>query len=183
MAHYEMLTQTAMDPHETTNCSACPLLALPAELRVYIYELALTADGPLDVNDERINAKQPALTHTNRQIRIEALPVSYGKNTFGIARYGDKSLRSGWLRATVPYLPLLQALVFTCKYHQHMTMLRQERTGMSWSGIENNTACALALGRCHRHMEMVAQETELFNQRGKKLKVGFLKFVFGLLCK
>lgn len=67
----------------------CRLLELPAELRIRIYELALSSVEVLDIleDDEdeyegRSIATQPALTRTNHQIRVECLPVFYEVNSF-----------------------------------------------------------------------------------------------------
>lgn len=64
-------------------------LDLPRELRDAIYELALVADGPIDVLRLQ-NASSssgpanlaPVLLRLSRQILHEALPVLYGLNTF-----------------------------------------------------------------------------------------------------
>ena len=69
---------------ETDN--TCYLLELPAELRNYIYELAMSSDllvvvGP---ESEPDHGHQSALTKVNRQTREETLPIFYGKNTFRV---------------------------------------------------------------------------------------------------
>lgn len=64
----------------------CHLLKLPAELRNYIYELAIVQPSGIVIGPWRKlppskePQKQPALTRTCRQVRSEALPIFYGKN-------------------------------------------------------------------------------------------------------
>lgn len=71
-----------------------PLQRLPVKLRVYIYELALTQDSPLEFRYDlcspelhsgtflsmRGDKSTGALTRTSRQLRAEALPVLYSSN-------------------------------------------------------------------------------------------------------
>lgn len=55
------------------------LLALPAELRVKIYELVLISDKPIDIDT---NLKQPGLLLVSRQLRNEAHGIWYKRNKF-----------------------------------------------------------------------------------------------------
>lgn len=80
------------------------LSKLPAELRIQIFELALTSPTAYGVGDQRpINrqAVQPPLTRTCRQIRKEALPVFYECNTFNFYlnfEYGVERVRK-WMQS------------------------------------------------------------------------------------
>ncbi|KAK4950757.1 hypothetical protein LTR10_010750 [Elasticomyces elasticus] len=85
------------------------LLTIPPELRTRIWELALeitdtppvirrdsaNKDETLKVRSYNVDdqAVQPSLTKTNRQVRVETLPMFYGRNTFEVG-YG---LGSKWL--------------------------------------------------------------------------------------
>ncbi|KAK3673099.1 hypothetical protein LTR78_006939 [Recurvomyces mirabilis] len=87
------------------SASVSPLLALPIELQLTIYELAVASPEPLLLNcacnsSYRNNFKElkkdteawkngtkhaphePGLMKTNRQIRNLTLPIFYGQNTF-----------------------------------------------------------------------------------------------------
>lgn len=76
----------------TTNAGTAEplLLKLPPELRNYIYELALVEPYTMDLEAEDVAGRiaevvlQPDLTRTCKQIRQEALPIFYGRNTFEI---------------------------------------------------------------------------------------------------
>ncbi|KAK5137729.1 hypothetical protein LTR08_007300 [Meristemomyces frigidus] len=85
-----------------------PLLKLPAELLNTIYELAISNEKPIYIEDRDV-AKTPALLHTCQQTRNDASPIYYGQNTFigTIGReyhpYGRRRVNSwifgwrGWL--------------------------------------------------------------------------------------
>src|ERR1700761_2254315 len=71
-------------------------LELPAEIRDYIYEFALTSGKPLVAfrldeyqRDSYEEATQPPLTRVNRQIRDESLPIFYQSND--IVLHNDSS--------------------------------------------------------------------------------------------
>ena len=77
MASYNI--QTALDQ------SSSPLMRLPAELRLRIYDYALTEDTyVMLLNDEGAKTGQPALLRTCRQIRNEALDLYYSSNVFAL---------------------------------------------------------------------------------------------------
>lgn len=59
--------------------SGSKLLALPAELREYIYKLVLTENRVIDIVATH---KEPALLSANRQVREEARGVWYSENSF-----------------------------------------------------------------------------------------------------
>ncbi|KAK3714663.1 hypothetical protein LTR37_007643 [Vermiconidia calcicola] len=59
------------------------LLRLPAELRLRIYDYALSEDTQVVLlSDEGVKTGQPALLRTCRQIRNEALDLYYSSNIF-----------------------------------------------------------------------------------------------------
>ena len=71
------------------------LLDLPPELHTNIYTLALTHDSPISISGiypayhghgatTTLSRNHLALTQTNRQLRLEALPIFYNSNTFTI---------------------------------------------------------------------------------------------------
>ncbi|KAK4549718.1 hypothetical protein LTR36_005019 [Oleoguttula mirabilis] len=62
---------------------ACPLLELPAELRNEIYRCTLVEAGG-DIRIKKESFHEPALLYASKQVRSEALPVFYGKNTFDL---------------------------------------------------------------------------------------------------
>ena len=78
------------------NTDWCPLLGLPAELRIKIYEYTLIEDEPIYLNRRDSFSKQaarpvvgePALLAVNHQLRNEAAGVYYGAHYF-ISRYED----------------------------------------------------------------------------------------------
>lgn len=72
-----------------TNNSTCHLLALPAELRLFIWEYALTQDQSIEEP-----SIQPSLLHTNRQIRSEATDIHYRSNSFKLVLQGDISAQA-----------------------------------------------------------------------------------------
>lgn len=76
---------------------------LSAELRNRIYELALVEKGHVKIQDGLGSPPErpPALLHTCRQIRAEALPIYYKQNTFLVVFNRDsryfKSTIGNWL--------------------------------------------------------------------------------------
>ena len=85
----------------------CRLLELPAELRAYIYELAVVTKRPIVVEPWALKAHpvQPPLTQVSRQIRGESLPAFFSQNAFEI------DLRYSYFqyRVRLPWIPALQA--------------------------------------------------------------------------
>ena len=61
-----------------------PLLALPAEIRIRIYELALVEED--DSIELTPNLRVPSLLHTSSQIRRETRPIWFDRNEFAIVR-------------------------------------------------------------------------------------------------
>lgn len=57
----------------------CHLLALPAELQNYIYELTVVSDSPVHLSAAHV---EPPLTRVNRQIRRGSLSTYYAMNVF-----------------------------------------------------------------------------------------------------
>lgn len=78
-----MAPQTPAESNNTTNSSASsPLMKLPAELRITVYEYALRLDNDGIFQVSGINGiPEPALLLTNKAIRREALPVFYSQNS------------------------------------------------------------------------------------------------------
>ncbi|KAK5695060.1 hypothetical protein LTR17_024645 [Elasticomyces elasticus] len=101
--------------------TACRFLALPWELRHYIYKLALTDPEPILIqyhrevtNTLRIVRShwvyQPALCVVNRQIRHEALLIFYGQNAF---HSWTVDMVAAWLRnLDVNHLRVLRCVHF-----------------------------------------------------------------------
>ena len=60
------------------------LLALPAEIRNYIYTFAVVEDSPIEYYEVRKSSflGGPAILRVCRQTRTEAMPNFYGANTF-----------------------------------------------------------------------------------------------------
>ncbi|KAK4967969.1 hypothetical protein LTR42_010297 [Elasticomyces elasticus] len=86
------------------------LLGLPAELRNFIFELAIISPHPiraglsvrweseLAVSQTKVSPGQPALARVNRQLRDESLAIFYGQNAFLIDRgiLNGHELRKWW---------------------------------------------------------------------------------------
>ncbi|KAK3636493.1 hypothetical protein LTR56_014119 [Elasticomyces elasticus] len=86
------------------------LLGLPAELRNFIFELAIISPHPLRaglsvrweselaVSQTKVSPGQPALARVNRQLRDECLAIFYGQNAFLVDRsiLSGHELRSWW---------------------------------------------------------------------------------------
>ncbi|KAK4508578.1 hypothetical protein PRZ48_002317 [Zasmidium cellare] len=100
------------------------LLDLPTELRLSIFEFALTSPTPtvtfrLDPYqlDTYTPALQPPLTRVSRQLRAEILPIYYESNAFILHSEPPKSHDAlAWLRCNEAYLPLLRKLTFWIRY-------------------------------------------------------------------
>ena len=60
----------------------CHLLALPAEIRTYIFNLTVVEDKPIAISWVPPFVTEPGFLATNRQIRAEAMPIFYGNNIF-----------------------------------------------------------------------------------------------------
>lgn len=79
------------------SANRCRLLELPAELQLYIYELAVVEAEPINfimdgsTYDERLrelrSQTHPALAQTCRAIRPEALSIFYQRNVFNTSCY------------------------------------------------------------------------------------------------
>ncbi|KAK3630385.1 hypothetical protein LTR56_006938 [Elasticomyces elasticus] len=131
------------------------LLTIPPELRTRIWGLALeitatptvicrdsaNKDKTLKVRSYNFDdqAVQPSLTKTNRQVRVETLPMFYGRNTFEVG-YGLGSkwlncigknaihLRSLYARTSysseaIVYLSVLVGTVSRADVHVHATRI------------------------------------------------------------
>lgn len=71
---------------------------LPAELRSYIYELAVTEATYIDTED-RYEARRPAITQVCRQARSEALPLYFKNNIFVLFIRNKRYLQAfQWLK-------------------------------------------------------------------------------------
>lgn len=93
------------------------LLALPAELRVYIYELVVIETHPLKptfMYSKPDDGKQPAVTKVSRQVRAESLPIYYEKNTFRVECYVGSVIESSqrWLRAIEQNVHIIKTFEF-----------------------------------------------------------------------
>jgi len=76
-----------------------PLLRLPSELRIRIYEYILTFSGPIKLRQVVSGSENTTLLRVNRQIHDEALSVLFDVNTVAITRNDlckktDQSLKS-----------------------------------------------------------------------------------------
>ena len=108
---------------ETTTGHAAPfrLLELPAEIRNYIYELALVEDSPIVIDPalKKAQASQPPLIRVSRQIRQETLSLFYSKNTFEFdissKGYNAEEGHSLWIPAS-QVSHLTQILVRRCQH-------------------------------------------------------------------
>lgn len=111
---------------QTLTARQSRLLALPTELRLLIYELAVTVDGPIAISPHAVGCEvddmewlvraaeekgiQPALTRTCSEIRIAVLPLYYSSNDFVaiLCRYDfgingiESKLLTAWLTAIGP---------------------------------------------------------------------------------
>ncbi|KAK5697989.1 hypothetical protein LTR97_006949 [Elasticomyces elasticus] len=87
------------------NEAKCRLLALPAELRLQIYEYAVLKSRPVIITRRETKAGrkaqliQPALSKTCRSIREDALKIYYSKTRFAAtySSWGDRG-RKDWRR-------------------------------------------------------------------------------------
>lgn len=82
-------------------------MALPAELRNEIYELALVSDNQVLISSEYEQEMLPGLFTTSKQIRLEASTIYYNNNTFK-AHVEVKRIESFalWLRSRTAELGL-----------------------------------------------------------------------------
>ncbi|KAK0258746.1 hypothetical protein B0A54_15292 [Friedmanniomyces endolithicus] len=96
----------------------CRLFELPPELRIAIFEYALTSDKTVVTfrlddyqRDSLQEAVQPALTRVNRQVRLETLPVWYGCNILILHTEGAKGRDSiRWLAYNEVHLAKLKRI-------------------------------------------------------------------------
>lgn len=73
------------------------LLGLPGEIRNTVYDMILLSPTPLQILDTSIPV-QPPLTMVCHQLRAEALPLFYARNTFSIKLHNlDSRPLSRWL--------------------------------------------------------------------------------------
>ena len=174
---------TAAPSAEVSTPGAFRLLDLPAELRDYIYELALTTEDTLYICGGTSHELQQALTQTTRQVRHETLPIFYGRNTFVICRYGSEAARKRWVMAIESHLWLLGDLGFDCILHTGSTRLKQDARGLlRWYGIKESRACTLQLGRRRHVIEDAVAATNAANEKQEGLTRKVLEQVFALLC-
>ena len=99
-----------MPSEERCGRPKCYLLELPAELRDYIYELALVNESNIVIDPwDNPKAAQPSLTRVNRKIRDETLPMFYAKNSFEIDLkiYGFSRCAGDALRFPECFIPRL----------------------------------------------------------------------------
>lgn len=123
------------------------LLDLPAELRTYIFELAVTSEEPLATfhldkyqNDTRQEAVQPALTRVSRQLRSESLLLFYACNTFILHTEGHKADQGyQWARCNEPYLTEMTRIVLWQRYVA-LTNARSESNGALAVTLERGKA-------------------------------------------
>lgn len=100
------------------------LLQLPAELRTYIFELAVLSEKTLVTfcldayqKDTLQEATQPALTRVSKQLRSESLLLFYKCNTFVLHTEGAKAEQGHqWARCTEPYLTELTRIDIWQRY-------------------------------------------------------------------
>lgn len=98
-------------------------LDLPGEMRNEIYRYVLVQDTPIStgiswsrsyfpVRDTyRLKGPQPAISRICRQVRLEALSVFYGENTFLFkAQSGMPALSERWRHVTKKYFKYLRSV-------------------------------------------------------------------------
>ena len=75
-----------------------PILKLPAEIRLCIYEYALIRDNELHqiVPDDSITIADISLLPTSQQIYVEALPIFYSCNIFQVRIFHDFHCLPTW---------------------------------------------------------------------------------------
>ena len=108
------------------------LEVLPAELRNYIYRLAVIDHQPLTISHEPIwlrSARQPAIARVKRNIRDAVLPIFYGENIFAahvskIPLYNQAV--STWAQANKVHLQKIRCLG---------AMMDLERPSISYAAI------------------------------------------------
>ena len=104
-----------------------PLFELPPELRVTIYEMALVESGPIQLttfcNNQAAELSKGDFCNliagsralqTSRQIRAEASPIFYARNTFAVALFNINEMATGykWLQSiAVPSRALMGHVV------------------------------------------------------------------------
>lgn len=101
------------------------LMALPAELRVWIWSYSVVADDQEPLRISRLStsacyyqrnatARQPPLTEVNRQIRAEALPIFYAENSFEVITFDYQEVFADeaflWLKSVGKHATLLKGL-------------------------------------------------------------------------
>ncbi|KAK4544355.1 hypothetical protein LTR36_004246 [Oleoguttula mirabilis] len=77
---------------EVHTASESPLLKLPAELRNYIYTLAIVENKPIRLEFSILSKPhplEPTMLAVNWQVRRESLPIFYGRNIFSAANSLD----------------------------------------------------------------------------------------------
>lgn len=91
------------------NMDKSPLSRLPAELRNFIYGLALSYEEPIAINKSECRLwAPPALLHCCREIRREARGLYYSSNIFRVdwryecSRYGSDESLADWLEVLDP---------------------------------------------------------------------------------
>lgn len=73
-----------------------PILRLPEELRIAIWNVCLTADNPIQWPDEHLNtALTPALLRVCKSVNREATPILYRTNTLACQHPSDCNM-FGW---------------------------------------------------------------------------------------
>ena len=104
-----------------------PILKLPAELRLCIYEYALIRDNELRqiAPDDTITIADISLLATSRQIYVEALPVFYNWNIFRVRIFDDFHRLPSW---TIDIHP------------KHMAFIRNVHVGISNFGRRESSA-------------------------------------------
>ena len=119
-----------------TKRTRCHLLELPAELRTYIFELALISDKTLVTfhldkyqQDTLQEATQPSLTRVSRQLRSESLLLFYSCNTFILHTEGAKAEQGHkWAQCSESYLKELTNIVIWQRFVT-LTNARSESNG------------------------------------------------------
>ena len=82
--------------------SPSPLLRLPSELRVRIYELVLTFSRPIKLRQTVAGSENTTLLRVNRQICEEALAVLYDANTIAVTRNDFCTNTDAALKTPIP---------------------------------------------------------------------------------
>lgn len=104
--------------------SEAMLLGLPRELRDSIFRLALHSYRPLVAfrldhyqRESYLEAVQPGLTQTNRQVRQESLPIFYCANTFILHSEEPKMVDTQrWLKCIESRLPSMLHISIWLRY-------------------------------------------------------------------